>query len=92
MGIHPQNKIVKKKILWLGVSFLLVAALVMTSCGEAEPGEQEEYEEEEVVLLSAQEIIDGVIESFDNIRTYQFDMDMTQNQAGETEGEALNRL
>jgi len=34
----------KKRILWLGLSFLLVAALVLTSCGEAVPGEQEEEE------------------------------------------------
>ncbi len=38
----------KKKILWLGLSFLLVAALVLASCGKAEPGEQEEEEEEPV--------------------------------------------
>jgi len=38
----------KKRILWLGLSFLLVAALVLTSCGEAVPGEQEEEEEEEI--------------------------------------------
>jgi len=37
----------KKRILWLGLSFLLMAALVLTSCGEAVPGEQEEEEEEE---------------------------------------------
>jgi len=40
---------VKKRILWLGLSFLLVAALVLTSCGEAVPGEQEEEEEEEEI-------------------------------------------
>jgi len=33
---------VKKRILWLGLSFLLVATLVLTSCGEAISGEQEE--------------------------------------------------
>ena len=37
----------KHKILWIMVSFLLVAALVLTSCGPADPGEQEEEEEEE---------------------------------------------
>lgn len=37
----------KKRILWLGLSFLLVAALVLTSCAEAVPGEQEEEEDEE---------------------------------------------
>ena len=61
----------------VAISLLLVVALSFTACAG---------------LPSAQEIIDGVIESFDNIRTYQFDMDMTQDQAGETEGEALNRL
>jgi len=35
----------KRKILWMGLSFLLVAALVLASCGEAAPGEQEEEEE-----------------------------------------------
>ncbi len=36
----------RKKILWLGLSFLLVAALVLASCAPA-VGEQEEEEEEE---------------------------------------------
>ena len=35
----------KKRILWLGLSFLLVTTLVLTSCGAAVPGEQEEEEE-----------------------------------------------
>ena len=39
----------KKRILSLGLSFLLVTALVLTSCGEAVPGEQEEEEEEEEI-------------------------------------------
>jgi len=39
----------KKRILWLGLSFLLVTALVLTSCGEVVPGEQEEEEEEEII-------------------------------------------
>ena len=37
----------KKRILWLELSFLLVTALVLTSCAETVPGEQEEEEEEE---------------------------------------------
>ncbi|MBA7479920.1 hypothetical protein ES707_15361 [subsurface metagenome] len=37
----------KKKILWCGLSFLLVAALVLASCAKEVPGEQEEEEEEE---------------------------------------------
>ncbi|GAI30388.1 unnamed protein product, partial [marine sediment metagenome] len=38
---------------------------------------------------SAQEIVDGVIESLDDISTYQFDMDMAMEAAGEAEGEAF---
>ncbi len=58
----------------VAISLLLVVVLSFTACAG---------------LPSAQEIIDGVIESFDNIRTYQFDMDMTMDMAGEAEGEAL---
>ncbi len=36
-----------RKILWLGLSLIMVAALVLASCGPAAPGEQEEEEEEE---------------------------------------------
>jgi len=38
---------------------------------------------------SAQEIVDGVIESLDNIKTYQLDMDVTIDMTGEDEGEAF---
>ena len=38
----------RKRLLWRGLSFLLVAALVVASCAEAVPGELEEEEEEEV--------------------------------------------
>ena len=68
-----------KKILTM--SLVLVMVLSFTTCGEEA--------EEEVGLPTAQEIIDGVIESFDNIRTYQFDMNMTMDVAGEVEGEAI---
>ena len=60
----------------LGMSLVLAIILSFGACAK-EP--------------SAQEIVDGVIESFDNIRTYQFDMDMTQDQAGEAEGEAFEQ-
>ena len=55
----------------LAISLVLVMVLSLTACAK-EP--------------TAQEIVDNVIESFGNIRTYQFAMDMTQDQAGEAEG------
>jgi len=58
----------------LTVSLALVMVLSLAACAK-EP--------------SAQEIVDGVIESLDDIRTYQFDMDMTLNIAGEAEGEVF---
>jgi len=67
-----------KKI--LTVSLALAMVLSFTACAK-----------EEAELPSAQEIVDGVIESFDNIRTYQFNMVVTQDQAGEAEGEVLEQ-
>ena len=61
----------------LAISLVLVTVLSLTACAQ-EP--------------SAQEIVDNVIESFDNIKTYQFDMDMTQDQAGEAEGMAIEQF
>ena len=57
----------------LAVTVVLVVAFSFISC-EREP--------------SVQEIVDGVIESFDDIKTYQFDLDMTMYTAGEVESEA----
>ncbi len=59
------------------MSLVLVMVLSFIACGER------------AELPSAQEIVDGVIESLDEIRTYQFDMDMTGGIAGEAEGEAV---
>ena len=42
----------RKRILWLGVSFLLVAALVLPGCAEEAVVEEEEEEEEEEEDLS----------------------------------------
>jgi len=55
----------KNRILWLGLSFLLVTALILTSCGEAVPGEQEEEEEEEEEITPTPTILPegmGIIE------------------------------
>lgn len=62
----------------MAISLLLVVVLSFTACGEAG-------------LPSAQEIIDGVIEAQDEIRAYEFEMNMTMDMAGEAEGEALER-
>ena len=58
------------------VSLVLVMVLSFTACAK-EP--------------SAQEIVDGVIESFENIRTYQWELVVTQYQTGEAEGEVLEQ-
>jgi hypothetical protein len=69
----------------LGKIILLFLAMVMvlsfTACGEGT--------EKEAGIPSAQEIIDGVIESFDNIKTYQFDLDMTMHATGKEKDEAV---
>ncbi len=65
-----------KRILMMSLVLFMILSLV--ACAK---------EEEE--LTSAQEIFDRVIESLDGIRTYQFDMDMTMDMAGEAEGEAF---
>ena len=46
----------KNKILWLGLSFFLVSALVLVSCGPVE--EKGEQEEEEAVLKLKQQAWD----------------------------------
>jgi hypothetical protein len=69
----------------------MAAALFLASCGSAVEEEITPTAEEVAELPTAQEIVDGVIESFDNIRTYQFDMDMTMDMASEVGGEALER-
>jgi hypothetical protein len=69
-----------KKILTM--SLVLVMVLSFTTCGEGA---------EEAELPSAQEIVDGMIESFDNIQTYQFDVVITQDLAGEIEDEVIEQ-
>ena len=66
-----------KKILPMGL--VLVVVFSFAACAEET--------EEEVELPSAQEIVDGVIESLDEIRTYQFDMDVTYNMTNVGEDE-----
>lgn len=59
----------------------LVTVLTFTACGEKPT--------EEVGLPSVQEIVDGVLESLDDVRAFQFEMDMAMDMSGEMEGEAL---
>lgn len=68
--------------MWRKITLLflvIVIVLSFTACGKGT--------EEEAGIPPAQEIIDGVIVSFDNIKTYQFDLDMTMHATGEEEGE-----
>ena len=61
----------QKKI--VALSLALVMAFSFTACGEELP--------------SAQEVVDGIIESLDNIRTYQFDINETIDMAAAGDGE-----
>jgi hypothetical protein len=56
----------------LTISLVLAMVLSLVAC---------------VQLPPAQEIVDGVIESLQDTRTYQFDMDMTMDIVAEVEGE-----
>jgi len=68
-----------KKILC--TSLVVVMVLSLTAC---ERGTGEEAE-----LPPAQEIVNGVIDSLEKIRTTQFDMNMTMDMAGEAEDETF---
>jgi hypothetical protein len=61
----------------LAISLVLVAVLSFTAC---EGGEE---------LPAAEEIVDGAIEAMDDVRTQEFDMDMSLDMAGEAEGEQV---
>ncbi|HEX73570.1 MAG TPA: hypothetical protein G4N93_00235 [Dehalococcoidia bacterium] len=65
-----------KKIVTISLAIVMVLSLAACTKGDGE-------------LPSSQEIVNEVIESLDDIRTYQFDMDMTMDVAGEAEGEAF---
>ena len=58
------------------MTLVLVMLFSLTACGEGE-------------LPSAQEIVDAVIEAQDDIRTCEFEVDMTLDMSGEVEGEAV---
>ncbi|MBA7585363.1 hypothetical protein ES708_27338 [subsurface metagenome] len=52
----------KKKILWMLLSFLLVASLVLASCAKEEVVEEEEEEEEEEAVVEEEEEEEEVVE------------------------------
>ena len=69
----------KKRIIWFVVSVLIVAALVLTSCGPTASGEQEEEEEEESDTLTTFRIgetfqsLEVVVTVSDAIRTDSYE-------------------
>ncbi|MBA7606990.1 Foldase protein PrsA [subsurface metagenome] len=75
----------KRKVLWCGLSLLLVAALVLASCGEVEVvGEQEEEEEEEedvVAIVNGVEITED--EFIQRLRAYIQSNESQMRKAGE---------
>jgi outer membrane lipoprotein-sorting protein len=60
----------------LAMSLVLVMALFFIACGGGE-------------LAPEQEIVDGAIQALDDIRTYEFEMDMALDMAAESEGETF---
>jgi hypothetical protein len=69
-----------KRVLIMAVT--LVTLLSFTACG----GETQEEES----LPSAQEVVDGVVDSMTNTTSYQFEMGMTVDMTGEAEGETFD--
>lgn len=67
----------KKRILTIFLALVMV--LSFTACTEGEEAES----------LSVEEIVDRVIEAQKDIRTAQYDMDMTMDMSGESEGESF---
>jgi hypothetical protein len=61
----------------LTMSLVLIMVLSFTACGEV------------AELPSAQEIVGGATQALDDIRAYEFEMDMTMDMAGEAEGETF---
>jgi len=57
----------------LGMFLVMAIVLPLAACGEG--GE----------LPSAEEIVGGVIEALDDVKTYEFDVDMSMDMAGEAE-------
>jgi hypothetical protein len=64
------------------LSLVVVTILSFTACN----GGDEDVSE----LPSAQEIIDGVLEAQDDIKSYQYDLSMTIGMSGEVDGEAAD--
>jgi hypothetical protein len=68
----------------LAISLALVIALSLAACGK-EAGDG-------LGLPSAEEIIEGAVQALDDIRTYQFEMNMSIDYSGEVEGEAYEMV
>ena len=60
----------------VAISLALVMVLSFTACGEELP--------------PAEEIVDGAMEAMEDLRTCQFDLEMTMDMDGEAEGESID--
>lgn len=73
-----------KRVIIMAIT--LIMALSITACG----GEQQEEKIKEEGLPSAQEVVDRVIKSLTDTKSYQFSMSMNMDMTGEAEGETID--
>jgi hypothetical protein len=81
-----------RKILTLFLVLVMVLCFLACEEGKEEEAQLPSAQEAEKTtdLTSAQEVLNGVLGSRDDIKTYQFDMDMTMDMSAERGEEAYN--
>jgi len=74
--------------MWRKTVIVFLAAAMLVPLSACQPAAPEEAVEERA-LPSAEEIVDGVVQALNDLKTYRFDADMTMDVAGESEDETF---